>query len=129
MKTSLLINMKMPTEDQALRLFFFSWLTQLSMNFVLLINLKLLTVANFFLLNIAEQKTFSANKYATANCRSGPEVIKHFSCLTQLNMKFVLLINLKLLTVANSFLLNIAEQKISLLINMKLPTADQALRL
>ena len=41
--------------------------------------------------------------------RSGPEVIKHFSCSTQLSMKFVLLINLKLLPIANSFLLNIAE--------------------
>ena len=40
---------------------------------------------------------------------SGPAVIKLFSCSTQLSMKFVLLINLKLLTVANSFLLNIAE--------------------
>ena len=35
-------------------------------------------------------------------------------------MKFVLLINLKWLT--NSFLLNIEELKISLLINMKMPT-------
>ena len=32
----------------------------------------------------------------------------------------VLLINLKLLTIANSFLLNIAEQEISLLINIKM---------
>ena len=41
----------------------------------------------------------------------GPEVIKLFSCSTQLSMKFVLLINLKLLTIANSFLLNIAEHE------------------
>ena len=40
-----------------------------------------------------------------------PEVIKHFSCSTQLSMKLVLLINLKLLTIANSFLLNIAEHE------------------
>ena len=39
----------------------------------------------------------------------GSEVIKPFSCSTQLSMKFVLLINLELLTIANSFLLNIAE--------------------
>ena len=39
------------------------------------------------------------------------EVIKLFSCSTQLSMKFVLLINLKLLTTANSFLLNIAEHE------------------
>ena len=42
---------------------------------------------------------------------SGPEVIKLFSCSTQLSMKFVLLINLKLLTIANSFLLNTAEHE------------------
>ena len=35
--------------------------------------------------------------------QSGPEVIKVFSCSVQLSMKFVLLINLKLLTIANSF--------------------------
>ena len=37
-------------------------------------------------------------------------------------MKFVQLINLKLLIIANSFLLNIADHEISLLINMKMPT-------
>ena len=42
---------------------------------------------------------------------SGPEVIKLFTCSTQLSMKFVLLINLKLLTVSFSFLLNIAEHE------------------
>ena len=41
--------------------------------------------------------------------QSGREVIKLFSCSTQLSMKFVLLINLKLLIIANSFLQNIAE--------------------
>ena len=41
----------------------------------------------------------------------GPEVIKRFSCSTQLSMKFVLLINLKLLTNANSFLRNKAEHE------------------
>ena len=34
---------------------------------VLLINLKLLTIANSFLLNIAEHENFSANKYENAN--------------------------------------------------------------
>ena len=43
--------------------------------------------------------------------RSGTEVIKLFSCSTQLSMKFVLLLNLKLLIFANSFLLNIAEHE------------------
>ena len=34
---------------------------------VLLINLKLLTIANSFLLNRAEHENFSANKYENAN--------------------------------------------------------------
>ena len=42
---------------------------------------------------------------------SDPKVIKLFLCSTQLSMKFVLLINLKLLTILNSFLLNIAEHE------------------
>ena len=44
-------------------------------------------------------------------CGPGPEVIKLFSCSTQLSMKFVLLINLKLLAIEKSFLLNIAEHE------------------
>ena len=43
--------------------------------------------------------------------RSRPEVIKLFSCSAQLSMKFVLLLYLKLLTIANSVLLNIAEHE------------------
>ena len=39
----------------------------------------------------------------------GPEVVKPFSCSTQLSMNFFMLIILKLLTTANSVLLNIAE--------------------
>ena len=42
---------------------------------------------------------------------SGPEVLKLFSCSTQLSMKFVLLINPKLLRTANSSLLHIAEHE------------------
>ena len=43
--------------------------------------------------------------------RSGPEVIKLFSCSTQLSMKFILLINLKILTIFFKlfFMLNSAE--------------------
>ena len=41
----------------------------------------------------------------------GPEVIKLFSCSTQMSMKFVVLTNLKLLSVANSFLLHINEHE------------------
>ena len=56
--------------------------------------------------------------YQQNNQQSGPEVIKLFSCSTQLSMKFVLS-NRKLLTIANTFLLNIAEHgAFFLLINM-----------
>ena len=41
----------------------FFMLTQLSMNVVLLINLKLLPIANSFWLKLAEHENFSANKY------------------------------------------------------------------
>ena len=37
------------------------------MKFILLINLKLLTTANSFLLNLSEHENFSANKYENAN--------------------------------------------------------------
>ena len=39
------------------------------MKFVLLIYLKLLTIANSFLLNIAEHENVSANKYKNDNYR------------------------------------------------------------
>ena len=51
------------------------------------------------------------NEWTGIFIESGPEVMKLFSCSTQLSMKFVMLINLKLLTIANSFLLNIAEHE------------------
>ena len=41
----------------------FSCSIQLSMKFVLLLNLKLLLFVNVFLLNIAEYENFSADKY------------------------------------------------------------------
>ena len=44
-------------------------------------------------------------------CSSGLDVIKLISCSTQSSMKFVLIINLKLLTIPNCFLLNIAEHE------------------
>ena len=43
--------------------------------------------------------------------RPGFKVITLFSCSTQLSIKFVLVINLKLITTANSFLLNVAEHE------------------
>ena len=42
----------------------------------------------------------------------GPEVIKLFSCSTQLSMKFYLLINSKLLISTVVFLLSLAEYEI-----------------
>ena len=45
----------------------FSCSTQMCMKFVLLIDLKLLTVAHSFLLIIVEHKNFSANNYENAN--------------------------------------------------------------
>ena len=49
----------------------------------------------------------------------GPEVISFLSDPAQLSMQFVQLINLRLLTVAIFFSLNIAEYENSLLIHMK----------
>ena len=48
----------------------------------------------------------------TVRPQSGPKDIKLFSCSIALSMKFVLIINLRLLTIANSFLLNIPEHEI-----------------
>ena len=45
----------------------FACSTQLSMKFVLLINLKFLIITNSSLLNVAEQEHFSANEYENAN--------------------------------------------------------------
>ena len=50
-----------------------------------------------------------------------PQCYNVFSCLTQLSM-FVLLIDLKLLIIAYSFLLYILSMTISLIINIKMPT-------
>ena len=38
-----------------------------------------------------------------SNCKQGPEVIKKFSCSTQLSMKFFLLINVKMPTIVGIF--------------------------
>ena len=43
------------------------------------------------------------------NFELGPSLLKYFQA--QLSMKFVLLMNLKLLTIVNSFLLNMAEHE------------------
>ena len=46
---------------------------------------------------ISYKLSFFQDKYAKES--SGPEVIKLFSCLTQLSMKFFLLINVKMPTI------------------------------
>ena len=56
-------------------------------------------------------KNFSHCRHLTASFNLRPEVRKLFPCSTQLSMKFVLLMNLKLLKIANTFLLNIAEHE------------------
>ena len=48
--------------------------------------------------------------------------MKLFSCSTQLSMKFVLLISHKLLTIQNSFLLNMAEHEDFSANNYEMPT-------
>ena len=58
------------------------------MKFVLLINLRLLTIANSFLLNIAEHENFSASKYENANYSY--LLAEKISCLAELSMKNVL---------------------------------------
>ena len=69
----------------------FSCSTQLSMKFVLLINLKLLSIPNTFLLNMAEHENFSANKYENANLLAFSYLLAgNFSCSAELNMKNVL---------------------------------------
>ena len=59
------------------------------MNFVLLITFKLLTIANSFLLNIAEHGNLSANKYENANYCWHFHILlaEKISCLAELSMK------------------------------------------
>ena len=68
--------------------YFFSCSTQLSMKFFMLINLKLLTIANSCLLNIAEHENFFANKYENANyCwHSYYLLAEKISCSAELSM-------------------------------------------
>ena len=63
----------------------FSCSTQLSMKFGLLINSKLLTIANSVMLNIAEHENFSANKYENAN-----NIITKISCSAEFSIKTVI---------------------------------------
>ena len=52
----------------------------------------------------------------------GPEVIKLFSCSTQLSIKFQLLIKTKLLKNANFLAFKLSNVAFSMLINVKMPT-------
>ena len=63
----------------------FSCSTQLSMKFVLLINLNWLTIANSFLLNMTEHETFSANKYENANFLKMPTFVGIFIFISREN--------------------------------------------
>ena len=58
------------------------------MKFVLLINPKLLAVANSFSLNIAEHENFSANKFENANISN--LLAEKISCSAELSMNKVL---------------------------------------
>ena len=61
---------------------------QLSMKFFLLINLKLLTTANSFLLNLAEHENFSASKYENALLLAFSYLsVEKISCSAELSMK------------------------------------------
>ena len=61
------------------------------MKFLPLIVLKLLTIANSFLLNIAEHEIFSANKYENANYLAFSYLFaEKISCSAELSMKKVL---------------------------------------
>ena len=88
--------------------------------FAIISNLRFISRTNFTLSLVEHEKSFitlrpeshkGCQSIARVTARPGLEVIKLFSCSTQLNMKFVLLINLKLLIIAKSFLLNIAEHE------------------
>ena len=57
------------------------------------------------------KKNRNSNVIFTKDAGPGPKALKLFSCSTQQSMKFFMLISHKLLTIANSFLLNLAEHE------------------
>ena len=69
--------------------------------FILLINVKMPTIVchTYWHFNIHEQLNFMLSSVEREKSfvilRPGPEVIKLFSCSTQLSTKFILLINVK----------------------------------
>ena len=64
----------------------------MSMKFFMLIDLKILTIANSFLLNIAKHDIFSANKYEKAKLLLAFSYLlaEKISCSAELSMKKVL---------------------------------------
>ena len=53
--------------------------------------------------------------------KSGPEVVKLFSCSTQLSMKFQLLLKLKYQQMKKSLALSLLDVVFIMLINVKMP--------
>ena len=84
---------------------------------------KLFKISEFEITSVdcnTKRKSKQTTTDSTHAKQTGPEVIKLFSCSTPLSMKFILLINLKLLTIANSSLLNLAEHEHFPTKNMKM---------
>ena len=61
-------------------------------------------VWNYKIANIYPHKHLYNYSIIAVECNSGPKVIKLFSCLTQLSMKFSLLINMKMPTIVGIFI-------------------------
>ena len=118
MTFSLLINMKMPTLVSYLLTEKISCSAELSMKKFYNFRSRFCLAVIKHLLILLHWVNYSSGSWNLF----WPEVIKHFSCSTQLSKKFVLLVNLKLQTIAIFFLLNIAQHEFFLLINMKMPT-------
>ena len=63
------------------------------------LNLQIITAGSIY---VANERYFSLNKYKYLDKQiecSGPEVIRLFSCSTQLSIKIFLLINIKIPTI------------------------------
>ena len=82
-------------------------------------NSKTWNISIFYLVYVAEQAGLSLTW--SHNLKTGPEVIKLFSCSTQLSIKFQLLIKTKML---NRYFLLLSSHidVFILLINVKMPT-------
>ena len=97
-----------PPDPEVIKLF--SCSTELSMKLVLLIKLKLLTITNSFLLNIAEHETFSTNKYENANYIWHFHIYKQRKFHAQLSWAWKKFYNLKARTIScNNVKINIKK--------------------